>query len=51
MNELEQLKILEELFEPDPNEMELELMNMGYGRDFLESLTNNQLRHLYYDSI
>lgn len=49
MNDIEKLEVLEELFEPTPYEMELRLNTIGYDRDYLEYLTNNQLRHLYYD--
>ena len=34
--------------EMTPYEMELQLRNMGYDRDYLEYLTNDQLRSLYF---
>lgn len=49
MNDIDKLEILEQILEPTPYEMELDLITVGYDRDFLESLTNDQLRHLYYE--
>lgn len=49
MNDIEKLEVLEELFEPTPYEMEIRLNTIGYDREYLKSLTNDQLRHLYYD--
>ena len=32
-------------------EIELALIDMGYDRDYVETLTNNQLKNLYYEDI
>lgn len=35
--------------EPDRHVMEIKLNIIGYGREYLEYLTDNQVRHLYYE--
>lgn len=35
--------------EPDRFTMEEQLYRSGYGREFIEYLTDNLIRHLYYD--
>ena len=50
MNDIEKLQALEELFnEPTQDEIKRRLNMIGYSDEFLSSLTEKQIKHLYYD--
>lgn len=47
--ELDKLEQLFNITEPDRETMEIKLRIIGYGREYLEYLSELQIRHLYYD--
>ena len=50
MNDIEKLQALEELFnEPTQDEIKRRLNMIGYSDELLSSLTEKQIKHLYYD--
>lgn len=47
--ELDKLEQLFNITEPDRETMEIKLRIIGYGREYLEYLSELQIRHLYHD--